>query len=452
MSIVKHDLDKEKVFMKKIKLLTGFLCTMLFAALVPTVDIKAESLRANDGSATVVDVSDWKSQSVDMVAVASETEETTGHHTPDTALYLNSSYIGQVLADSATSEENWYYFQADTNAKITALLEQPSDGDYDIILYKLNLDNGVLTPVASSGYGGSAIDRLSMVNDSESYYFLQVLPAKASTATDAVYYFIIDLIDAYDKNEPNDNPSQSNVYTGSNLSLTGTIDNVFDQDWAKITVTGTKNYQIELNNVPSGAQYAANIFDENLDVKSQLVSDGNKKTYASLSAGTYYICVASYNNQYSPSATYSFKLHEVHSLNSAFYTTKGGHQVEITDSGVYVDGAYVNLNWSFKYNINYTRIQNFTITDATKVDASSFQNGTFIDGQNMNSCSDCIRVKINNFDMEYFCNSPYDSWDKHFGENSWTYFYIDATTGKTIGTDANYYHTNMGIRNSFNKF
>ena len=160
----------------------------------------------------------------------------------------------------------------------------------------------------------------------------------------------------------------------------------------------------------------------------------------------------SVNNQDRPSDASSSKLHEVNSLNSVYYTTKGGHQVEITDSGIYVDGAYVNLNWSMKYNINYTRIQNFTITSSTKVDASSYQNGTFIDGQNMNSSSDCIRVKINNFDMEYFCNSPYESWDKHFGESSWTYFYIDANTGKTIGTDANYYHTNMGIRNRFSKF
>lgn len=437
--------------MKKIKLLTGILSVMLFVALVPTLKTKAESLRGNDESDVVVDVTNWESQSVEMLADEGETEETTGHHTPNTALYLDSTYMGQVLADSATSEENWYYFQAGANRKIAALLEQPSDGDYDIILYKLNLDNGNLTAVAASGYGGNVIDRLSTVNDSDGYYFLQVLPAKASTATDAVYYFIINLIDAYDSNEPNDNPSQSNVYNSSNLNLTGTIDNVFDQDWAKITVTGTKNYQVELNNVPTDAQYAANIFDENLNVKSQVLSDGNKKTYASLSAGTYYICIASYN-KYSASASYNFKLHEVHSLNSAFYTTKGGHQVEITDSGVYVDGTYVNLNWSVNYNINYTRIQNFTITSSTKVDASSYQNGTFIDGQNMNSSSDCIRVKINNFNMEYFCNSPYDSWDKHFGESSWTYFYIDANTGKTIGTDANYYHTNMGIRNRFSKF
>lgn len=87
---------------------------------------------------------------------------------------------------------------------------------------------------------------------------------------------------------------------------------------------------------------------------------------------------------------------------------------------------------------------------ATVIDVNSYENGTFVDGQNINRSSDCIRVKIKNFNMTYFCNRPYDSWTKSI--NQWTYFYIDADTGETIGTDANYYHTDMGIRNRFYKF
>lgn len=135
-----------------------------------------------------------------------------------------------------------------------------------------------------------------------------------------------------------------------------------------------------------------------------------------------------------------------------YYTTDGGHDVEITDNSIYVDGEEVNLNWSCTYNINYTRIQKFKITSSTTIDAATYQNGTFRDGQNMNRSSDCIRVKINNFNMSYFCNNPYDSWNKKFGENDWTYFYIDANTGKTIGTNANYYHTDLGLYNSFKPF
>lgn len=440
--------------MKKFKLIAGVLSVMMIATLcnpkvgsAETVDTKKQV----DENA-VIDTTHLVKETDEIVSVSSEKKKAAGHHTADTALYLDSSYIGQVLMDGATSEENWYYFKANTNNKITALVEQPADGDYDIILYKLEEDTGNLNPVASSGYVGSAIDRLSAVNTSEGYYFLRVLPETASTAEDSVYYFIINMVDKYDNYEPNDNPSQSKAQTGSNITLKGTIDNVFDQDWTKITAKSEKNYQIELNGVPNGAQYTVNIYDENLNIKAALVSEGNKKSYISLTAGTYYICIASYNNQYSDSAVYTFKMNEVHSLNSTFYETKGGHQVEITNKAIYIDGALVNLNWSFRYDLLYIRTQDFKMTSNTSVDARSYQNGTFVDGQNMNSSTDCIRVMVNNFTMDYYCNNPHDSWTKNFGSSSWTYFYIDANTGKTIGTDANYYHTSMGITNSFKKF
>lgn len=162
--------------------------------------------------------------------------------------------------------------------------------------------------------------------------------------------------------------------------------------------------------------------------------------------------ITSLNKNHNNTVSVPFSRTRTVGRNTVDYTTAGGHQVEITGSGVYVDGSYVDLNWNFSYNIFYTRTQNFRITSSTAVDASTYQNGTFKDGQNMNLSSDCIRVKINNFTMSYYCSSPYKSWSKSFGANAWTYFYIDASTGKTIGTDANYYHTNMGITNTFNKF
>lgn len=387
------------------------------------------------------------------IATVSEAGDDTGHSTPDTALYLSDSYMGQVLADSATSEESWYYFHVDSGKKIGALLEQPSDGDYDIVLYSLDLDTGNLTYVAASVYGGSVIDRFSAVCENEGYYFLCVVPQTASTSDGAVYYFIVNLIDDFDSNEPNDNALQSKeISYSSEININGTIDNVFDQDWYKITVPSSKSYRIELNGVPSGAQYTFNICDENLDIVSALTSEGDGKTFAQLDAGTYYVNIASANNVYSATTTYTFRMREVHSTNSTFHTTKGGHLVEITNSAIYIDGAAVDLNWNFVYNINYIRTQKFTVTSSTQIDAATYKNGTFKDGQNINKSSDCVAVKINNFVMTYYCNSPHDSWTTNFDSSMWTYFYIDADTGKTIGTDANYYHTDMGIKNSFNRF
>lgn len=439
--------------MKRVRLIAGILSIMLIASLCNLKVSRAENVNTeNQIEDGVINTTSLEKESDDIVSVLPKKEKASGNHTADTALYLDSSYIGQVLMDGAAAEENWYYFKADANRKITVLLEQPADGDYDIILYKLDEDTGNLSPVASSGYVGNIIDRLSAVNTSEGYYFLRVIPETVPTDENAVYYFVVNMVDKYDSSEPNDNPSQSKVYTGTNITLKGTIDNVFDQDWTKITTKSEKSYQIQLSGVPSGAEYAVNVYDENLNIKAALVSEGSKKSYISLKAGTYYICIGTYNNYFSDSATYSFNMNEVHSLNSTFYTTNGGHQVEITDRAVYVDGALVDLNWRFEYNILYTRTQDFKMTSSTSVEARSYQNGTFVDGQNMNRSSDCIRVMVNNFTMSYFCTSPYASWTKNFGSSDWTYFYIDANTGKTIGTDANYYHTNMGITNSFKKF
>lgn len=185
-----------------------------------------------------------------------------------------------------------------------------------------------------------------------------------------------------------------------------------------------------------------------------LLSDGDASGYISLDAGTYYLYVASYNNVFSASQSYSLKVSPVHSTSSVFHYTNGGKIVEITPSTMYINGAEVDFNWEFRYSINYTRYQQATITSNTRVLASSYQNGSFVDAQNINKSTDCIRVKINNFNYFYFyyADGVEDTYTLNYGENDYTYFYIDANTGKAIGTDADVYLTWSGFSYKFDEY
>lgn len=390
---------------------------------------------------------------VNMEKIESNDESDTGHHSANTALGLTSDQMGPTLQDSASSEDNWYHFTVPANTKVTTLLESPTGSDYDLVLYTYDDANSYITPVAASGYSGDGVlDRISYVSSSQTVYFLQVKPVTAATASDAYIYFIVRTDSVFDSNEPNDNISQAYGNYKNSLSVSGTIDNGFDCDFYKFTSDSQKKYKLSLDGVSSDATYSVAIYNSSYNVVTEIQSSGESSKDITLDAGTYYLSVISYNGVYSTSANYTLKLIPYSTGSSVIYTTKGGHVVEITSDAVYVDSKKVDLNWSFEYNLLYIRRQTFTTTSSTKVDAESYQNGTFKDGQNMNSSSDCIRVMINNFNMHYYCNNPHESWDKCFGSNEWTYFYIDANTGKTIGTDANYYHTDMGIYNSFNKF
>lgn len=91
----------------------------------------------------------------------------------------------------------------------------------------------------------------------------------------------------------------------------------------------------------------------------------------------------------------------------------------------------------------YTRIQSVTTTPQTKFVKDFYRNGDFVDTQNINRSNDCVKVKINNFDFDYFYlnGSEYESWTKHYGENDYQEFYVDANTGKVIGSQVDVYLT-----------
>ncbi|MCI9081731.1 MAG: hypothetical protein HFI70_05355 [Lachnospiraceae bacterium] len=379
----------------------------------------------------------------DGISSMSETD----HNTADTALFLSSDYMGTVLTDKADAYDNWYYFYADANKKISSQLEQPSNGNYDLYLYEYV--DGSISLVSYSINGGTTTDSLSYISKG-GYYFLRTVPV---TADDSLLYFIINILDTYDSNEPDDNANFCREYH-TYINVKNTIDNVFDQDWMKLTVETAGTYKVELNNVPSNCQYAVYIYDSSLSYLNGMLSDGNANGYVSLEEGVYYLYVRSHNNAFDATQPYSLKLSPVHSTSSVYKYTNGGKIVEITPSTMYINGSQVDFNWTFRYDINYTRHQQATITNSTKVMASSYKNGSFVDAQNINSSTDCIKVKINNFNYFYFYyfEGVEDTFTRKYDENNYQYFYIDANTGKAIGTDVDIYLTWPGFKYTFNEY
>lgn len=370
-----------------------------------------------------------------------------GHNSADTALFLDSSYMGNVVQDAADTYDNWYYFYADNGQKISALLEQPGDGNGDYDLYLYEYKDGYISPVAYSVNSGSDIENLSYISNG-GYYFLRTVPITAGNST---LYFLINLLNTYDMNEPDDNINQSKSYE-SYLNVKGTIDNVFDQDWICFSTDNSGYYKVELNNVAEGCQYALYLYDSNGTYIAGMLSEGNNMQYVSLESGTYYLRVCSYNNVYNNTQQYNLLLNPVHSTASAFHYTNGGKLVEITNSAVYINGKEADLNWEFNYNINYTRYQKITVTDKTTILANDYANGSFVDAQNINLSDDCIRIKINNFNYFYFY---YDSGEEESYNKTYTdyhYVYLDADTGKAVGSDVDIYLTWSGFSYQFNSY
>jgi len=376
-----------------------------------------------------------------------------GHSTANTALYLDSSYMGNVLADAATDSENWYYFQLEETCKISAVLEQPvSGGDYDIYLYQYG-DDGSLSLISYSLYSGSTMENLSAIGDS-GFYFLRVVPQTAATEADAVYFFMISLITECDACEPDDMPAFAAEYSNS-IDVNNTIDNMYDQDWSKLTVSTGGTHIVSLSNIPDECTYNMYIFDSSLNFVAGMSCSENKVGTVNLESGDYYVKVAS-TTGYSTSQSYNLKIMRRKSSSSNMMFTKTGQIVELTTYALYINGKAANMNWSYHYTINYTRNQDVIPNDNASFLTGYLKNGKYGGPQGVSS-SDCIAVYMDNFVYTYFCRFPgsgadYDWIHQPFEDGEYILFYVDAKTGKAIDTEINYYHLSLGMGQSFTEF
>lgn len=379
-----------------------------------------------------------------------ENYATYSHNSADTALFLDSSYMGNVLADAANSLENWYYFQLNDTNKISVVLEPPTNSDYDLYLYQYNSD-GTLTLISYSINSGYVMENLSAVG-SQGYYFLRVVPINASITEGDAYNFIINPISSYDDNEPDDMYVFASEYENT-ININGTLDNAFDQDWTKLKInTAYSKYLISLANVPENANYAVYVYDSSLGFIGGFECSSSEVREVTLTYGSYYICVASVSG-YSDSVKYNLKVMERGTEDSIMISTKTGQIVELTSTELFINGNKVDMNWEYKYDVNYVRNQNVITSSGTVLNTSYLLNGVFRGPQSVSS-DDCIAVKMKNFKYKYFATGTPDGTNGLYtlDIDLDAIFYVDVISGKVIDTNINYYYTHYGMPQTFTEF
>ncbi|MGN0351886.1 MAG: PepSY domain-containing protein [Roseburia sp.] len=264
---------------------------------------------------------------------------------------------------------------------------------------------------------------------------------------------MINLITDYDSYEPDDTPFFAVEYTNS-VNVNATIDNTFDQDWSKVTFSSAGTYIVSLSNISSGNTYNVYVYDSSMNFVAGMSCSGNSVGTVQLSAGVYYVCVASASG-YNASVSYNLKIMKRNSSSSNMMYTKTGQVVELTTNALYINGAKVDMNWSIHYSINYTRNQDVTTSNDTSFYLSYLKNGTYSGPQSVSS-SDCIAVYMDNFVYTYFCrysgSTDYDYVYQPFEDGEYVLFYVDAVSGKVIDTELNYYYLVLGMNQTFTEF
>jgi hypothetical protein len=204
------------------------------------------------------------------------------NHDPNNAIFLNLDTVYQD-AFTAEKQDNWYYVYVPTAGKLTVRADMPDNTalDYDLYLYKLNMDTYTLENPVFSQYGPGDDEQVSMLVE-PGYYFIRTHSYQGYDAN-ASYLFEARLSTSPDENEPDDNAFQAPLLP-STLTLNGTVDNDYDQDWFLYNVTEPSRVYFNLQN--SGAStYQLNIFNNSLAYLGSVNQNGYYS--AVLGPGTY---------------------------------------------------------------------------------------------------------------------------------------------------------------------
>lgn len=219
---------------------------------------------------------------------------------PNSAIYmgLNTSFENTI---SAEGEQSWYYVYSPNAGKLTFNLQAVNNAnvDYDLHVFNLNLSTGMLEDEQVSAFGPLVNEQLSTLVSADSYYFICVNSYQGFDTT-RPYKLTALYSSTSDAAEADDHPSQAEEYSG-NFVVDQTLDNAYDADWMKFTVSQANKFTFSFNNVPSSSAYQVGIYDGNLN-RLATISKNSTVTY-SLGAGVYYLRVASLDSVV-PTATY----------------------------------------------------------------------------------------------------------------------------------------------------
>lgn len=296
-----------------------------------------------------------------------------GNNSPNTAIFLDETYYNQPLNDYIIGDgvPNWYYVYAPNTSKINFYLSQATNQDSDVYVYKLNVDTGVLSLVDYSINAGQLSESIGYMAEA-GYYFFRVEPNGTTNSNN--YTFMTNINNTYDQYEKNDSPYDNlTSFTGS-MDINANIDFMFDSDWYLFTPTSAGQYYISLNNVPSDAQYAFYIYDQNLGSMGSFLSSGNESRWLNLESDkSYYIRVESYDGKFTPQSPYNVTI---------IKAPPAPPSITADTYDVYLNGQAINISWvydfaSYPNNGYYSRHESTMLDSRGTSTIGNVYKGTF---------------------------------------------------------------------------
>ncbi|WP_051217473.1 carboxypeptidase-like regulatory domain-containing protein [Paenibacillus assamensis] len=267
------------------------------------------------------------------------------HNNPNTAIPVVTSVVySDTIAEA--NGQRWYTFQTTNPGKLTVYLQtvQNASIDYNLHLFRLDTTTYNLVEQEISSYGPNTNELLSRIAPAGIYY----VAVNAQAGFDAVnpYLFTIQESPVYDSAEPDDNIWKAKPLTNG-IHVNQTIDNLFDEDWIKLTVTAQKSFRLKFNNTAPNTNYQAQIFNQNLQSIGTINQNTNQDLIANFAAGTYYVRVQSLSG-FDATKTYNLAITEFKAPTKVTIS----HVSTISDinAGQRINYGY-GLKWRFKNSI-----------------------------------------------------------------------------------------------------
>lgn len=231
------------------------------------------------------------------------------------------------------------------NAKLTAILENSSELNSNMALFKLDQSNMTLNLV-SYAINSDSFKKLDYVGEQGIYYLL----VEGASGTGEFNFAVFETNNII--NEPNDNISQA-IQIQENTPIKGTIDNMFDVDLYKVSYNSPRILSLSLDNpdyqvyISPDGQSFFNIGDNGIAIE----------------AGTYYYWVQSPNGKYDKNLEYQLNIKTTKCLSTKAYPiityTKdydlvlqtdlyGFYENTIITDDLYINGEKIDFSYGFE--------------------------------------------------------------------------------------------------------
>lgn len=295
----------------------------------------------------------------------------------------NNAYLvehGNVVQGelTKTSEMRWYGFILDKSSKVSIELQTVPEVDGDVYLFELNQDTYELNVIGGSATSGYGINEYcSQILDPGIYYFA-VSAYEGNGQFAFAFYATQDM-----SNEVNDTLSNA-AAVSVNSTITGVIDNPYDQDYYTFTLTSP----VLMSMTATTGEYEFGFLK--VDGSGKIYKISKKEDMYQFDAGTYYFVVRSTDGTYDANSSYSIKLNKIVNIaddpNSFYYMVnekaKIVFQSDANGGRMYVNGNPIDISYNYKVDASTsagTQKYDITMSNAPDLRAKIYQNQFMFD-------------------------------------------------------------------------